>query len=146
MKLDPEEVDTIVIHITDSPYGDVDTINQWHLDRGWAGIGYHYLITNCFPTKSRWELKRPDLSSDGKVMLGRSTKQRGAHAKGHNWHSLGVAMVGKRGAFTARQLEAAVELCKALKVEFPITEIIGHFEVSDKTCPDLDMDLFRGWC
>ena len=144
-QLDPNNVDTIVIHITVSFYGDVMTIDRWHRDRGWSAIGYHYLITNCFPSKKRWELKRPDPSMDGAVHEGRSIEFAGAHVKGHNWHSVGVALVGKNGAFTSRQLESAIRLCKELKHRFPkINTIVGHFELFDgKSCPDLDMDLFR---
>ena len=143
--LKPDKVDTIIIHITVSDYGDVETIDRWHRERGWAGIGYHYLITNCFPSRKKWEMKRPDLKSDGVVHKGRSLMHTGAHAKGHNSHSIGVALVGKKGAFTSRQIEAAINTCKALKERFSnIDKIIGHFEVNEgKTCPDIDMDYFR---
>lgn len=144
-RLDPDRVDTIVIHITVSDYGDVETVDRWHKDRGWEAIGYHFLITNCFPSRKRWELKRPDPSSDGVGYTGRSTEFAGAHVKGHNSHSIGVAMVGKKGAFTSKQLDQAVKICIQMKKDFPnITKIVGHFELFDgKSCPDLDMDLFR---
>lgn len=147
-RLDQEKVDTIVIHITDSSFGDTALVRQWHKERGWADIGYHFLITNCFPTRYRFEAKRPDLASDGTIHAGRSILQRGAHVKGHNWHSIGIAMVGKRGVFTSKQLEAAIGLCANLKKQYPtITTILGHYELDDnKTCPDLDMDMFREWC
>lgn len=144
--LDPAAVDTIVIHITDSSWGDVAAVDEWHKDRGWAGIGYHHLITNCFPTRYRFEAKRPDLLSDGVVHIGRSEKYRGAHVKGHNWHSIGVALIGKHGLFTSKQLQSAINLCCELKEKYPIERILGHFELFEgKTCPDLDMDLFREW-
>lgn len=144
-QLQPDNVDTIVIHITVSDYGDVDTIDRWHREKGWSGIGYHFLITNCFPSRKKWEMKRPDPSSDGVVHNGRSTDWAGAHAKGHNWHTVSIALVGKKGAFTSRQLESAITLCKELKQKFPkINKVIGHFEVNEgKTCPDIDMDHFR---
>lgn len=144
-KLDPDSVDTIVIHITVSDYGDVATIDRWHKEKGWDGIGYHYLITNCFPSRTKWELKKPDPKFDGVVHAGRSIELAGAHVKGHNWHTIGVAMIGKKGAFTAKQLESAVRLCNELKERFPkINKIVGHFELNDgKSCPDLDMDHFR---
>lgn len=143
--LDPNKVDTIIIHITVSDYGDVATIDRWHKERGWSAIGYHFVITNCFPSRKRWEMKRPDPSSDGIVHEGRSTQFAGAHAKGHNWHTIGIALVGKKGAFTSRQIESAISKCEELKQQFPgINKIIGHFEVNEgKTCPDIDMDHFR---
>jgi len=143
--LDPDNIDTIVIHITVSDFGDVATVNQWHKDRGWDGIGYHYLILNCYPTRYRWESKKPDPEADGQICAGRPVQYEGAHVKGHNRHSVGVALIGRKGAFTARQLYSAAKLCRELKERFPnITKIVGHYELFDgKTCPDLDMDWFR---
>lgn len=141
----PEHVDTIVIHITDSNYGDVETIDRWHKDLGWDMIGYHFLVTNCYPTYESWIAGTPDLSLDGAVFEGRPEEYSGAHVKGHNWHTLGVAMVG-RGGVTSRQLDSTIMLCAELRDRFPIEEVKGHNEfTSSKTCPDLDMDLFRSW-
>lgn len=146
-QLNPDNVDTIVIHISDSFYGDVATIQRWHKDRGWADIGYHFVVTNCFPTRYRWDAKRPDLEADGKVHAGRSLEFTGAHVKGHNSHTIGVCMIGKRGGFTSKQIQSAIGLCKLMMDRYPsITEIKGHYEFTDaKSCPDLDMDLFREW-
>ena len=39
--------DIIVIHCTQTPPGmdvDVDKVTQWHKERGFDTIGYHYLI------------------------------------------------------------------------------------------------------
>lgn len=143
--LDPNDVKYIVIHITDSYYGNVDIIDRWHKQKGWQGVGYHHVILNSFPTKYRWESKRPDIYSDGKIQLGRSEKIRGAHVRGKNWQTIGVAMVGKNGNFSAAQINSALYLCRDLKIRFPnIIEIMGHTEFdSGKTCPDLDMGLFR---
>ena len=54
-----ETTDTIVIHCTQTPPGmdvDVDKVTQWHKERGFDTIGYHYLITVSYthltlPTK-----------------------------------------------------------------------------------------------
>jgi len=146
--IDPEEIDTIVIHISDSYYGDVSTIRQWHKDRGWDDIGYHFVITNCFPTRYKWEAKKPDRVFDGKVHTGRSLEFEGAHVQGHNGHSIGICMIGKKGGFTSKEIDSAIGLCKLMMNRFPTIEHVkGHYEFTDqKTCPDLDMDLFREWC
>ena len=34
----------IIIHCSDSDFGDAQTIDLWHKQRGWKGIGYHYVI------------------------------------------------------------------------------------------------------
>lgn len=54
-------------------------IHSWHLDGGYSGCGYHYVIQR-----------------DGKLQRGRPVNIRGAHAKenGHNKYSIGVAFVG----------------------------------------------------
>jgi len=147
-RLYQDKIDTIVIHITDSKYGDVSTIDQWHKERGWSGCGYHFVITNCFPTRYRYDTKHPILESDGKLHVGRLTNIQGAHVRGHNRHSIGVALVGRRGLFTSKQIETAIRLCETLKKQYPtISKILGHYELDDKkTCPDLDMDVFREFC
>jgi hypothetical protein len=47
------------------------------VNRGWAGIGYHYLITD-----------------DGVIICCRSTFHTGSHTKGHNSGQIGVNMPG----------------------------------------------------
>ena len=50
----------IVIHCSDTPNGRPNTaadIHQWHLARGWSGVGYHYGI--CVDGKvgvGRWPM------------------------------------------------------------------------------------------
>jgi hypothetical protein len=31
----------IIIHCSDSEFGNVIQIDRWHRERGWKGIGYH---------------------------------------------------------------------------------------------------------
>ena len=72
--------DTIVIHCTQTPKDmevDVEKVTQWHKDRGFDTIGYHYLI------------KR-----DGTLQVGRDEDVVGAHAVAVNGTSIGVALVG----------------------------------------------------
>jgi hypothetical protein len=56
------------------------SFHQSHLNRGWAGIGYHYLI--------------PDT---GAIICCRSTFHQGAHVEGHNKGRIGVNMPGTLG-------------------------------------------------
>ena len=75
-----ETTDTIVIHCTQTPPSmdvDVDKVTQWHKERGFDTIGYHYLI------------KR-----DGTLQEGRQQDEVGAHAVAVNGTSVGVAMAG----------------------------------------------------
>ena len=82
-----KKIDAIVIHCTATRAGqDVRAadIDKWHTERGFAGIGYNYVI---------------DL--DGKVETGRPLTKDGAHCNtaglsglAYNKHSIGIAYVG----------------------------------------------------
>jgi N-acetyl-anhydromuramyl-L-alanine amidase AmpD len=125
-------IDLIVVHCSATPEGrDVSTeeIRQWHLDRGWSDIGYHFVI----------EL-------DGAVYDGRSVELAGAHAKSYNQNSIGVCYVGgtdddleAKDTRTEEQKEALIELLTKLKADYPGCEIIGHKDISDKECPSFDV-------
>ncbi len=58
-----------------------ENVNQWHVDRGWAGCGYHYIIRR-----------------DGKLQRGRPLNRQGAHAGAtdisFNPRSIGIAFAG----------------------------------------------------
>ena len=45
-KLQMREIKKIIIHCSDSEFGDAALIDKWHKERGWTGIGYHYVILN----------------------------------------------------------------------------------------------------
>lgn len=143
--LEPDRIDTIVLHCSDSFYGDIEVIDSWHKDNGWIMSGYHYIITNCFPKHINWFSKTPVPSMDGKIHESRPEEFQGAHVLGHNNHSLGVCMIGRHGQFTSKQLYSAVEVCLDLIDAHPtIRNIKGHTELDNsKTCPDLDMTYFR---
>lgn len=74
----------VVHHFGPMPAGldpikiDADYVNDLHMsDRGWAGIGYHYVI-----------------KTDGTVEQGRPDWAMGAHDAGENACSLGILVVG----------------------------------------------------
>ena len=143
--LDPEKVRWIILHCSASHYGDVETYTEWHLDRGWSDIGYHWVITNCYPTYDYWKNKTPDITYDGVIHSGRGEKWRGAHVANHNWESIGICITGKGGEFSSKQLISAGRLCHRISSRFPnIIGVKGHCEFTNaKTCPELDMDYFR---
>ena len=76
------DITEVVVHWTatyiDQDIG-VEEIHRWHQEKGWSGIGYHYVIRR-----------------DGSIWRGRPVNYVGAHAKanGHNNRSIGVAFVG----------------------------------------------------
>ena len=123
----------IIIHCTATREGDdisVDTIRRWHLNRGWSYIGYHYVI----------DIK-------GNINAGRPIELIGAHCKGQNKYSIGVAYVGgvesdgktPKDTRTKAQKDAIIRLVKKLKGCYPDVTINGHNEFSNKACPSYNV-------
>lgn len=113
-----------VVHCSDSPQGrgdNAETIHSWHLANGWDGIGYHYVILE-----------------DGTVEAGRPEYWRGSHAKGHN-DSIGICLIGV-DVFTHAQFISLEKLLK--EHNFKADEVVGHYAVSTKTCPNFNVETF----
>jgi N-acetylmuramoyl-L-alanine amidase len=112
----------LVIHCSDSPDDrdvDAEEIHRWHKERGWDGIGYHYVI------------KRNGITENGRPVY-----WTGAHVSGHNHHSIGICLIG-RNDFADVQMEALKKLLYALKFKNQDARICGHYELDDrKTCPN----------
>ena len=121
-------IDKIILHCTATKEGmdfhrqDVD---RWHKQRGWKGIGYHYLIT-----------------LDGTVEVGRKEEEIGAHTVNYNKNSIAIAYVGgldKDGkpndTRTTQQKAAMYKLLCDLKKKYPNATIHGHYEFAKKACP-----------
>lgn len=114
----------IIIHCSATPNGRADTardIHRWHKEKGWDGIGYHYVI--CV---------------NGKVESGRPEYWAGAHASGHNSNSIGVCMIGT-DIFFGTQWKSLERLIAKLMAENPKAKVIGHNEVSEKDCPGFNV-------
>ena len=73
------KIDKIILHHSGSPISrtTIHSIHNWHLQRGWLGCGYHYVI-----------------HEDGSIFQGRPINVVGAHAKGNNENSIGICTVG----------------------------------------------------
>lgn len=106
----------------------IDEVRAWHTrDRGWRDIGYHFLIDR-----------------NGKVGTGRPLEQIGAHVRGRNSGSIGIALFGGHGSaktdkfednFTPEQDAALRQLLAELKNRFSISKVSGHNEYAAKACP-----------
>src|ERR1043165_7697894 len=135
----------IVVHHSASPTGSAASFDRAHREKGWDGLGYHFVIGNG--TGSR----------DGQVEVGyRWTQQmQGAHAGNYefNQHGIGICLVGdfeKGGPPSAAQMHSLRSLVAFLQARcsIPTNEIIGHGNVPGRNteCPGryLDMMAFRG--
>lgn len=133
-----KDIKKIIVHCSDSDFGDINLIDAWHRERGFLGCGYHYVILNGVPTHG----KPYNEKFDGVVQPGRQLREFGAHCKGHNKDSIGICLIGKHH-FTAKQLYVALpDLVTMLRNELPIQvcDIYGHRDFDkNKTCPNFDV-------
>ena len=114
----------IIIHCSATPNGrhhDAREIHQWHLENGWDGIGYHWVIT-----------------IDGQLQAGRPEYWMGSHARGHNKDSIGICMIGT-DEFNKEQWHILENKIRQLIIDHPNAKVIGHNEVSSKKCPGFDV-------
>lgn len=135
------DIKKIIIHCSESDFGDVTTIDRWHKDRGWSGVGYHYVITNGILRKQDTYVR----AFDGIIQRGREWEKIGAHCKGQNRDSLGICLIG-RHHFTALQLLTALPNLIVILGDLGIgaEDIFGHCEFNKtKTCPNIDPGLIR---
>ena len=124
-------INLIIVHCSATPEGRnvaVADIDRWHRERGFDGIGYHYVVY-----------------IDGSVHEGRPLNKVGAHCKGHNTHSIGICYIGgvdlngkPKDTRTLAQKDALVNLLMRLKRRFPKAVIRGHRDFAAKACPSFD--------
>lgn len=149
-----ELVTNIVLHCTDSLWGCAREIRQWHLQRGFKDIAYHFVVLNGKPTPNHYIQPL-----DGSIECGRyldeslllDNNEIGSHALGYNRNSIGIVLVGIN-AFTSMQVARTRLLLRTLCTAFGISaeRVLGHCETEDgkrqgKTCPNIDMEEFRAW-
>jgi N-acetylmuramoyl-L-alanine amidase len=119
-----------IIHCSATPEGrdvDIEDIRQWHLNRGWRDVGYHFVI-----------------KLDGTIQEGRALFTQGAHARGYNSPSnVGICYVGgldkdknPKDTRTEAQKDAMLDLLSDLKRENPEMYIMGHRDTgAPRACP-----------
>lgn len=131
----------IIIHCSDSAFGDRKQIDTWHKQRGWNGIGYHYVILNGVTNSG----DKYDPAKDGVMQDGRPLESIGAHCQGHNSGTIGICLIGKT-KFTEKQMAKLIWFCGVYMDRFkiPFENVKGHYEYDKgKTCPNFDMNAFR---
>jgi N-acetyl-anhydromuramyl-L-alanine amidase AmpD len=149
------KVKYIVIHHSASKWGTSKDIHQWHLERGWSGIGYHFVIPNLYPTYDEWFFERPK-TGQSSIEIGRPEQYLGAHVKGMNDNSIGICIIGNydEDHLPYNLWEKAVRLAATLCIKYELDEssVIGHREcyalldqLIQKECPGkkVSMDQFR---
>lgn len=110
----------IILHHAAAKSCTAQQIHQWHLNNGWSGAGYHFLVRK-----------------DGKIYRLRPENKVGAHASGSNSDSLGICFEGdfmseKMGE---KQRKAGAELVSYLKSKYGISKVQKHKDVCSTDCP-----------
>ena len=135
-------INQIILHCSDSSFGDVATIRDWHLERNFSDIGYHHVILNGV----RHYGSVYDESLDGVIEHGRPIETPGAHCKGQNEDSIGICLIGKN-SFTCEQMFNLRNLLLNLmkKHDLKPENVYPHHHYNlNKSCPNWDIDDIRG--
>lgn len=125
-------INKIIVHCSATSEGkdfSAHDIDIWHKQRGFTGIGYHYVVR-----------------LDGTVEKGRADSAVGAHCQGHNKNSIGVCYIGgllsdgktPADTRTDAQKKSLLELLSRLRQTYPAATILGHCDLSNKACPCFD--------
>ena len=123
--------DMIVVHHTGNPYDDdlsAEEIHRSHRAKGWAGIGYHYVVRK-----------------DGTVEEGRPHWAVGAHAYGENNHTIGIHVCGnfEIAEPTAAQIESLAMLVATICDDYGLTidedHVVGHRDLMPTACPGTNL-------
>ena len=120
-------IDLIVIHCTgtrDSQRLSEEELEKYHRSIGFSECGYHYYIRR-----------------DGNIIAMRPLHKVGAHVRGYNSHSIGIAYEGgldtlgnPKDTRTLNQRFSLQSLVAALLRGFPGAKVVGHRDLS----PDLN--------
>ncbi len=124
------KIDSIVVHCaatcTTSPVTTEDIARCHIQERHFRDIGYHYIV-----------------DQKGIIHQGRPLNEMGAHAQGHNAHSIGICYIGGLDSHgnpadtrTPLQQLAIKHLIGLLVNEFKIYDVLGHRDLS----PDVNGD------
>lgn len=132
LSVNKRNIKELIVHCSATPEGkdySVDTIRQWHLQRGFSDIGYHYVIYR-----------------DGSIHIGRDESIIGAHCTGHNTNSIGICYIGgcasdgksPKDTRTEAQKSSLLKLLSELKKKYPKAVIHSHKDYANKACPSFD--------
>lgn len=132
LKKSKRTIKEIIVHCSATQEGKdftVEDITQWHKQRGFTTIGYHYVIYR-----------------DGSLHEGRNVDIAGAHCTGHNTYSIGICYIGgvdsdnktPKDTRTKEQKDALISLLKDLKALYPKASIHSHRDFANKACPSFD--------
>ena len=108
----------IIVHHT-AVDASIDQLRASAVRRGYSDIPYHFVIM-----------------PDGSVHATRPVERMGAHCRGHNADSVGVALMGNldRVPPTEAQVAALMHLLSELRRKWDVP-VVGHGELRNTACP-----------
>lgn len=132
------DINKIILHCSATQEGkdfDVNDIREWHKQRNFIDIGYHYVI-----------------KLDGTIEDGRDIRSIGAHCKGYNANSIGIVYVGGldsegkgKDTRTKEQKESLFNLIDDLLIAYDLTidDVYCHYQFAKKLCPCFKIEEFK---
>lgn len=115
-----QSTDRLILHHSACSSCTAEQIHQWHLNNGWEGAGYHFLVRK-----------------DGQIYRLRPEEFVGAHAKGSNYNSIGICAEGnfENETMSEAQKNSLIELVSYLKGKYGISKVLKHSDVNNTACP-----------
>ncbi|MGQ9840353.1 MAG: N-acetylmuramoyl-L-alanine amidase [Anaerolineae bacterium] len=131
-----DKITHIAIHHTAAPANVTpERIAQYHVDKDWPGMGYHFYVT-----------------PDGTIYQTNELETISYHVYQQNHYSVGITIAGNfiNGAVpTPRQIEQVGHLVAWLmqKLNIPLKNVLGHKEFPQNvtTCPGSDWITGQNW-
>jgi hypothetical protein len=107
---------------TTATYATLTSILGGHRQRGWADIGYHYIIDRA-----------------GRVIEGRPVQYQGAHVSENNEHNLGIMLLGNfdQQSPSSAQVNAAHAFIRQMLAQHRVStsRLYTHRELKPTACP-----------
>ena len=132
------DINKIILHCSATQEGkdfDVEDIREWHKQRNFIDVGYHYVI-----------------KLDGTIQDGRDIRSIGAHCKGYNANSIGIVYVGgvddnnkPKDTRTNEQKESLYQLIDELLIAYDldIDDVYCHYQLGKTLCPSFKIETFK---
>lgn len=116
----------IITHHAGATECSAEDIHRWHLNNGWSGAGYHYLVRkngNIYSLRPEWAV--------------------GSHAYGSNYDSIGICAEGDYTKETMPDVQknSLKELVSYLKNKYNITVVQRHKDVCNTSCPRTELSI-----
>ncbi len=119
-------IQKIIVHHSATSSGSPASYANYHISKGWPGIGYHFVI-----------------QKNGEVFQTNDLERISYHTTGQNANSIGICLTGNFDVEqpTPQQMNSLKALIINLESQLGNLYVHGHNEFSSKTCPGNNFDL-----